>query len=868
MVMSQTLQRLIKTSFCHKGIEPEPDAKANNQSNFLSHGNQRTQANVTEVVLEAMILQGLFLSWMIVFVSGETEMLVNVPPNEELWYWNIKTDSQGAGWIHPSTVKKRYKVCDISDAITKEPKNWLQTDFIDVRSTTQLDIAVTYNLLNCPKMATSKFCKTYFTLYSYHTDTKDPAPDPPKGVFQKETVITPETLPSPGSSVNEVFRGSVVTKAKGIYLAFLDQGVCVTITKVVISYKYCPKTSSTSVTFPRTVAPANDSDLIEQIGKCTDVNSINKVKLSSVCLSNGEWNTTDDVICLCKAGYELVNGTVAPLECKECSYDFYKRSISNSKCLQCPANSTSNAERTACTCDEGFYKLSHVAICKALPQAPLQAKTTVVEETYVVISWHLSPDDDGTLTYALDCFRCKSREGKNCKDACDRQVRYSPGKDNITGVNVTVHGLSSSSFYLFRVYSVSELNQLESDRDKWKYAQVFVETKASTTSVPTTKEIKTATSMYLNIIYGLAGFLIVLITSLACYVIFKRWRLQNIARRNEVPITNQSEIRVYEDIPLPSVVDDDVISDSFKLDRDQITVVRLLGTGNFGQVTKAIYGASRMDVAVKSLKENAQPKDIQDMLSELDVMKSLQPHPHVVRLIGCCTDKDPLLIVVEYLPYGDLLGYLRKSRGVEDSYNTGEKRPNSRLSEKDLLSFAWMIADGMTYLSTMKVVHRDVAARNVLVGEKKVCKISDFGLARELEGDVYTRRTQARLPTKWMPPESLFYGESSTMSDIWSYGIVMWEVFTIGESPYPGFESRQVADLLQTGYRMPRPRHISKELYSIMTECWQEQPDKRPTFQWLCSAVRRLLDDKKIYVNLKEYNDEEYVNFDMINDQE
>ncbi len=113
----------------------------------------------------------------------------------------------------------------------------------------------------------------------------------------------------------------------------------------------------------------------------------------------------------------------------------------------------------------------------ALSQAPLETTTDVVEATYVVVSWHSSRDDNGMLTYAVDCFRCKSNSG-NCRyEPCDRQVRYSPRKENITGVKVTVNGLSSSSFFLFRVYSVNELNQLESDRDKWKYAQVFVETK-------------------------------------------------------------------------------------------------------------------------------------------------------------------------------------------------------------------------------------------------------------------------------------------------------------------------------------------------------------------------------------------------------
>ncbi|XP_078374630.1 ephrin type-A receptor 4-like isoform X3 [Oculina patagonica] len=536
-----------------------------------------------------MILPGFLLSWLIVFVSGETEILVNEPPDVGLWYWNIKTDSQGAGWIHPSNLNKRYTVCDISDGITREPNNWLRTDFVDVRNATQLDIEVHYSLRNCPLTSISRYCKTYFTLYSYHADSRDPIPDPTKGVFQNETVITPTTLPKPGELVKDIFRGLVVPKAKGIYLAFLDQGACIAMTKVIISYRYCPKNYSTFVIFPRTAAPANNSDLIEQEGKCADVNSINKVKLSGVCLSSGQWNTTDDLACLCKAGYQLVNGTIAPLECKECSNDSYKSTIGNAKCLPCPANSASNAQRTACTCDGGFYNSSDLRRCKALPQAPLEANTTVVEATYVVISWHRSPDDNGTLTYAVDCFTCKSRESKNCTEVCDRQVRYLPGKDNLTGVNVTVRGLSSSSFYLFRVYSVSELNQQEKDRGKWQFATVFVETKASTTSVPTTKasttsvrfpttkalttivvpttkasttsvatnnavlkeklqNCKNENSMYLKIIYGLVGLLTALVTSVVSYIFFKRWRHRNKARGNEVPTTKKPEIRVYGDI--------------------------------------------------------------------------------------------------------------------------------------------------------------------------------------------------------------------------------------------------------------------------------------------------------------------------------
>ncbi|XP_067029861.1 ephrin type-A receptor 3-like isoform X5 [Acropora muricata] len=301
-----------------------------------------------------------------------------------------------------------------------------------------------------------------------------------------------------------------------------------------------------------------------------------------------------------------------------------------------------------------------------------------------------------------------------------------------------------------------------------------------------------------------------------------------------------------------------------ELERNEIKFMRLLGSGNFGEVYKAIV--NDRTVAVKSLKENASQKDKQDMFTELHMMKYLKSHNHVVQMIGYSTRSDPLLLILEYMPYGDLLGYLRISRGHHDIYNSGEKKPTSSLTETELLSFAWMIADGMSYLADMRVVHRDLAARNVLVGENKVCKISDFGLARDVNTEVYVRTSQARLPVKWMPPESLFLGESSTKSDVWSYGIVLWEVFTIGDSPYPGVKPRQVASLLERGYRMPRPNHISEELYSVMSECWSEKPEDRPSFQWICTAMKRLINDHKTYVNLDVYNDEDYVNFDMIDE--
>lgn len=169
-----------------------------------------------------------------------------------------------------------------------------------------------YRLLNCPADV-GPYCKTYIGLYAFHTNiTNVHNPNPYKGMFFKEDKIQPKTLPALGNGREYTYQGRLTTQANGIYLAFLDKGACIALSKVVITYRRtCPEKvmRSVLVRFPRTFAPANYSELNEQLGECTDVNSISTGKLLGVCLSSGEWNISDNVRCVCKAGYELVNGS-------------------------------------------------------------------------------------------------------------------------------------------------------------------------------------------------------------------------------------------------------------------------------------------------------------------------------------------------------------------------------------------------------------------------------------------------------------------------------------------------------------------------------------------------------------------------------
>ncbi|XP_066024475.1 fibroblast growth factor receptor 3-like isoform X3 [Pocillopora verrucosa] len=306
---------------------------------------------------------------------------------------------------------------------------------------------------------------------------------------------------------------------------------------------------------------------------------------------------------------------------------------------------------------------------------------------------------------------------------------------------------------------------------------------------------------------------------------------------------------------------------SWEVPRDHVSVEKIIGKGAFGQVAKGTAEQLRgrpgaTIVAIKMLKSNAAESDKRDLMAELDTMKQLKPHPHVIKLLGCVTESEPLLVLIEYVPFGDLLGYLRKSRGLNDTYyKDPDIKPQTNLRSQQLMKFAWQIADGMSYLSSKSIIHRDLAARNVLVGESETCKVTDFGMARNVqEENIYERKTKGRLPVKWTAYEALLYGKYTTKSDVWSYGVVLYEIFTIGGSPYPRMDGRKIANLLQQGYRMPQPPHVDDKLYDIMLRCWQDDPGTRPTFFDLRNQLKAMETLHKRLINMKIYDKQLYAN--------
>ncbi|XP_046854218.1 vascular endothelial growth factor receptor 2-like isoform X2 [Xenia sp. Carnegie-2017] len=249
-------------------------------------------------------------------------------------------------------------------------------------------------------------------------------------------------------------------------------------------------------------------------------------------------------------------------------------------------------------------------------------------------------------------------------------------------------------------------------------------------------------------------------------------------------------------------------------------------------------------VAVKTVKAHATESEIRDLAEELKLMIHIGENKNIVNLLGACTKGRQLYVILEFCPHGNLLTFLRSKRSFYES--TWEKKiydPEKEFTLIDIVGAAFQIAKGMEFLASRKLIHRDLAARNILLAEEYVMKISDFGLARDIyKSDVYVKTSSGMLPVKWMAVESLFDRVYTHQSDVWSFGVLLWEMMTLGGTPYPDLPPEQLLDFLNQEKRMPQPNKCPLEIYTIMRDCWQEQPQNRPTFSNLVEHFGRILE--------------------------
>ncbi|PFX22514.1 Fibroblast growth factor receptor 1 [Stylophora pistillata] len=299
-----------------------------------------------------------------------------------------------------------------------------------------------------------------------------------------------------------------------------------------------------------------------------------------------------------------------------------------------------------------------------------------------------------------------------------------------------------------------------------------------------------------------------------------------------------------------------------EIPRDRITLGKVLGEGEFGMVVRGELTEDDGNVitcAVKKLKRTATESDLKDLLNELEIMTSVGEHPNLVNLIGACSASGPLLIVVEFAEHGNLLRHLRDHR--KENYEDMNEY-SLEISSAERLRIASDVSSGMKHLAAMKCAHRDLAARNILLGEGMVAKVSDFGLSRDIYTDnVYAKTTGGKLPAKWMAIESLEQGLYTSQSDVWSFGVLLWEIETGGCAPYAGIASGELLPKLKAGHRLEKPRYCTDWLYAMMLRCWNANPKARPGFGDLSDELHRILQQESEYLTPEDYReDSSYVN--------
>ncbi|CAB4014881.1 ephrin type-A receptor 5 isoform X5, partial [Paramuricea clavata] len=768
-----------------------------------------------------------------VLKTGSKKEIIDNDILESTSFQTFNVNGKGEGWSFIMD-EQHVKTCGIGSTADF----WFVTKFVDLGSSyadvIYVDVEAGFILCDDPGTRKKVQCfSNYFEVYiNRGKDKPVVSEDNLLKLFSPVHNITNNTSLSTTLSKQTQTFSFNPNDTKGVTFAVRSKGACGKILNMTMYYYYCEETYIHSVRLKRTASPMSGSKLVTANCSQNSLASNNMTRLEGYCYSNGSWSMNNDFECSCIEGHESSTNT----GCSLCKSDSFKQNVSNTECTKCPPRSTSIENRTSCTCRDGYYKSpldqNVLSPCYGLPKLKERPMIEINKTSaHITITWS-KPDTTESLnemiSYDVECFLC---EEKICKSPCSTNVMFIPSNDDLHSTFVVVTKLQPGRTYVFRVYPKNILNK-RIPKDKWNFLETEHFTHQSSKQPNSEGGSDKTGSIVIAVI---AVVLFALIILLVIFAFRRRGTKKNKPLRtflnNGVDLPNAG-MKPYVDPTNYSNAEEAVEEFANELDPRFIFLERLIGGGEFGDVYKGELTGSngkKIQIAVKTLKHDASSKSSRDFMLEASVMAQFD-YPNVVKMEGVITKTKPRMIVIEYMSNGSLDNYLKNNDGM--------------LTRLQLLGMARDVAAGMNYLAEIKFVHRDLAARNVLVNDAMLCKISDFGLSRELEttetqslGEYAT--TGGKIPIRWTAPEAIKYRKFSTASDVWSFGILLWEIMSFAQRPYWEWDNFKVMEEVDDGFRLPSPQKCPFGVHSLMLQCWKAERGGRPSFAQITIVIDR-----------------------------
>uniref|UniRef100_A0A8C9ZQ64 receptor protein-tyrosine kinase n=1 Tax=Sander lucioperca TaxID=283035 RepID=A0A8C9ZQ64_SANLU len=815
-----------------------------------------------------------------------TEVLMNTKTETSDLKWTIFSHAKPeweevSGLDEENNSVRTYQICQTDSSSS----HWLRSGFIQRRGASQVYVELRFTMMECSSRSTHhRSCKETFNLYYYQADSNEATSSYPpwmENPYTKVDTVAADFLLRKGGERKfnvKTLRLGPLSK-RGFYLAFQAQGACMALLSVRVFFKKCPPLVSALSSFPETVPRT----LVQEAqGVCVEHAAQQGPRPRPpklFCGEDGQWVGQPTTSCACLPGFESAEGHT---RCTGCPVGQFK-STSEGQCTGCPGFShAAMGGASLCACRSGYLRAESESPnmpCTRPPSAP-RSIVTQINDTTLSLEWNEPLDNGGRtdLSYSVTCSVCRSPKGP-CL-SCGDSVSYRPAQHGLLGRRVEVWGLLPHTTYTFTIQTLNGVS-LVSGKDPGSES-VNITTSHDVPSLVSVIQKSDSTESSLTLHWPVPAQPHYTILQYQLRYCEKERRSEDQchyteSNRNQAVLTDlrratQYEVQVrartvagygsfsraamFRTLPdgYPCTISCNksrtwvkVYIDPFtyedpneavrefakEIDVSFVKIEEVIGAGEFGEVCRGrlkIPGKKENYVAIKTLKGGYTDKQRRDFLSEASIMGQFQ-HPNIIHLEGIITASCPVMILTEFMENGALDSFLRLN--------------DSQFTPIQLVGMLRGIASGMKYLAEMSYVHRDLAARNILINSNLVCKVSDFGLSRFLQENssdpTYTSSLGGKIPIRWTAPEAIAFRKFTSASDVWSYGIVMWEVMSFGERPYWDMSNQDVINAIEQDYRLPPPPDCPTHLHQLMLDCWQKDRSARPRFADIVSALDKLI---------------------------